>query len=82
MFWRKECICWVFLRCFVQDYIKTLVSCKKEDNENPSGFFALEDCLGNIYDVLSGNESLKEYRVYFGEDTLKTDMFCSNLPLL
>lgn len=85
MFWRKECICYTcrfFFRCFVQDCIKTLVVLRMKRMKNPSAFFALEDSLGNIYDVLAGNESLKEYIVCFGEDTLNTDMFCSNLPQL
>lgn len=45
-------------------------------------FFALEDCLGNIYDVLAGDDSFKEYTVHFGEDTLDADIFCGDLSLL
>lgn len=54
-----------FFRCFAQDYIKTLLVVKMKRINTLSVFFALEDHLGNIYDVLADSERFRRMQSVF-----------------
>lgn len=60
-----------FFRCFAQNYFKTLLVVKMKRINTLSVFFALADCLENMYDVWSDNKSFRRTQSVFQGRYLK-----------